>query len=316
MKIFLAGHNGMVGSAVHKALNNNSDVSNVLTCSKKELDLLDQQSVKSFFRSNSFDCVIIAAAKVGGILANSKYPASFIFENLQIQNNLIHSCHEFNINKIIFLGSSCIYPKYAKQPIKEDYLLTSELEKTNEAYALAKISGLKMCEFYNQQYDRDYRCLMPTNLYGPNDNFNLDDSHVLPALIAKMHHAKLNSENFVEIWGTGKVSREFLHVDDLALACVHVLLMSKEKFAKAGTNFINIGTGKDISIGDLAHLIKKIVGYDGDLIFDTTKPDGTPRKLLDISKAKELGWANQISLEDGILSTYEWYKKNINKVRA
>ena len=316
MKVFLAGHNGMVGSAVHKALNNNSDVSNVLTCSKKELDLLDQRSVKNFFKSNSFDSVIIAAAKVGGILANSKYPASFIFENLQIQNNLIHNCHEFNINKIIFLGSSCIYPKYAEQPIKEDYLLTSELEKTNEAYAIAKISGLKMCEFYNQQYGRDYRCLMPTNLYGPNDNFNLDDSHVLPALIAKMHHAKLNAENSVDIWGTGKVSREFLHVDDLALACVHVLLMSKEHFAKANSNFINIGTGKDISIEDLAYLVKKIVDYDGNLKFDTSKPDGTPRKLLDISKAKELGWANQISLEEGILSTYEWYKKNINEVRT
>jgi GDP-L-fucose synthase len=300
-KIYIAGHNGMVGSAIVRNLKSKG-YHNLIHKSFSELDLLNQSDVQKFFQTEKPEYVILAAAKVGGIVANNTYRAQFIYENLQIQNNVIHASHLNSVKKLLFLGSSCIYPKHAPQPMKEEYLLTNTLEPTNEPYAIAKIAGIKMCQAYNDQYGTDYISVMPTNLYGYNDNFDLKTSHVLPALIRKFHDAKENNSEFVEIWGSGSPYREFLHVDDMADASVYLL----ENYS--GNDFVNIGTGKDISIKDLALLIKEIVGFKGYLKFDSSKPDGTPKKRLDVSKLNSLGWAAKISLKEGISKTYLWYK--------
>jgi len=299
-KIYVAGHRGMVGSAIVRRLEKEG-YANLVLRTRRELDLLDQRAVREFFEKEQPEYVFDAAAKVGGILANNTYRAQFIYENLQIQNNIIHSAYLSGAKKLLFLGSSCIYPKFAPQPMKEEYLLTGELEPTNEPYAIAKIAGIKMCQAYNDQYGTDYISVMPTNLYGPNDNFDLQTSHVLPALIRKFHEAKVNNQPAVEIWGTGSPKREFLHVDDLADACVFLMQ------TYSGNDFVNIGVGEDISIKDLALLIKDIVGYTGALTFDTSKPDGTPRKLLDVSRLHALGWQAKIDLREGIEQTYRWF---------
>jgi GDP-L-fucose synthase len=302
-KIYIAGHNGMVGSAICRALRNQG-YSNLILKSSNELDLRNQLAVNDFFEIESPEYVFLAAAKVGGILANSTYKADFIYDNLMIQNNIIHNSFKQKVKKLLFLGSSCIYPKMSTQPIKEEYLLSGSLEPTNEPYAIAKIAGLKLCEFYKEQYGCDFKSLMPTNLFGYNDNFDLKSSHVLPALIRKFHEAKLNNNPYVELWGTGSPRREFLFVDDLADAC---LFMMKNQNSPS---LVNVGTGKDLSILELAELIKVIIGFDGDLKWDHSKPDGTPRKLLDVKKINNLGWEAQTSLIDGIKSTYNWYVKN------
>jgi GDP-L-fucose synthase len=291
--IFIAGHRGMVGSAIVRKLNAEG-FNNIIVRTSKELDLRNQQAVKDFFQTEKPEYVFLAAAKVGGIVANNIYRADFLFENLAIQNNVINESYKCGVKKLMFLGSSCIYPKMCPQPIKEEYLLTGLLEKTNEPYAIAKIAGLKMCEAYRDQYNCNFISVMPTNLYGPNDNYDLQKSHVLPALIRKFYEAKNTNQPFVEIWGTGSPMREFLHVDDLAEACYFLMLNYNEK------EFLNIGTGEDISIKDLAQLVMKISGYKGELRFNTSKPDGTPRKLLDVSKIHNLGWKHRISLEEGI----------------
>ena len=305
-KIYVAGHNGMVGSALVRKLKMDG-YSNILVRSSKELDLRNQQQVNKFFQSEKLDYVFLAAAKVGGILANNTYKASFMYDNLSIQNNVIHAAYKNHVKKLLFLGSSCIYPKFTDQPIREESLLTGELEPTNEPYAIAKIAGLKMCQFYREQYDCNFISLMPTNLYGPNDNFDLKNSHVLPALLRKFHEAKINKNSSVTLWGTGNPLREFLHVHDLAKACIHFMLSYNEKSP------VNIGTGKDISIHDLATEIKKIVGFEGEIMCDKNKPDGSPRKLLDVTKAKQFGWESTITLLDGIRMTYDWYVKNKEK---
>ncbi|APC91348.1 MULTISPECIES: GDP-L-fucose synthase [Francisella] len=316
-KIFVAGHNGMVGSAIVRQLQNNNNIK-VVVKGRKELDLLSQKQVYDFFQREKIDEIYLAAAKVGGIHANNQYPADFIYENLMIEANVIHSAHMANIQKLLFLGSSCIYPKLAKQPISEDALLTGTLEPTNEPYAVAKIAGIKLCESYNRQYARDYRSVMPTNLYGINDNFNLQNAHVVPALIRKFHDAKQNSHKQVQVWGSGKPMREFLYVDDMASACIYVMSIDRDfyaKFTDPMCSHINIGTGIDCSIKELAELISKVVGFNGDIIFDKTKPDGTPRKLLDVSKINKLGWQASISLEQGLRNTYNWYLQNQNNFR-
>ena len=305
-KIFVAGHRGMVGSAIVRKLKMDG-YNNILVRISKELDLRNQLHVEDFFQSEKPDYVFLAAAKVGGILANNTYKASFMYDNLSIQNNVIHAAYKNHVKKLLFLGSSCIYPKFADQPISEESLLTSELEPTNEPYAIAKIAGLKMCQFYREQYNCNFISLMPTNLYGPNDNFDLKNSHVLPALLRKFHEAKINKNSSVMLWGTGNPLREFLHVNDLAKACIHFMLSYNEKSP------VNIGTGKDISIHDLATEIKKIVGFEGEIIWDKNKPDGTPRKLLDVTKAKQNGWGSSITLLDGIRMTYDWYVQNEGK---
>ncbi len=297
-KIYIAGHRGMVGSAIHRRLQQEG-FSNFILRSSAELDLRNQQAVKDFFSSERPDLVFLAAAKVGGIHANNTYRAEFLYDNLMIQNNVIHSAFHSKVKKLMFLGSSCIYPKLAPQPLKEEYLLTGLLEQTNEPYAIAKIAGIKMCDAYRAQYGCNFISVMPTNLYGPNDSYDLDNSHVLPALIRKFHTAKAENKPAVEIWGTGKPLREFMHVDDLADACVFLM----EHFNGAG--FVNIGVGEDISIRDLALLIKKIVGYNGEMKFDPSKPDGTPRKLMDVSKLHKMGWKHKIRLEEGIRMVYE-----------
>lgn len=297
-KIYIAGHLGMVGSAIHRKLISEGYTNFVLR-SIDELDLLNQQAVSEFFKTERPEYVVLAAAKVGGILANNTYRAQFIYENLMIQNNVIHQSYLNGVKKLLFLGSSCIYPRLAPQPIREEYLLTGLLEETNEPYAIAKIAGIKMCEAYRDQYGCNFISVMPTNLYGPNDNFDLKNSHVLPALIRKFHEAKINKSPYVEIWGTGTPMREFLHVDDMADACVFLLQHYNER------QFLNIGCGHDLSIKDLALLVKKIIGYEGDLQFDTSKPDGTPRKLLDVSRLFATGWRPKISLEEGIRRVYE-----------
>ena len=302
-KIYVAGHNGMVGSAIVRKLKS-LGYENLVLKSSKELDLRNSGEVTSFFNKERPEFVFLAAAKVGGILANSNYKADFIFDNLTIQNNVIKNAHLFKVEKLLFLGSSCIYPKNAPQPIKEEYLLTGLLEKTNEPYAIAKIAGLKMCQYFREQYGCNFISIMPTNLYGENDNFDLKTSHVLPALLRKFHDAKLNKENKVEIWGSGNPKREFLHVDDLADACVFLM----NNYNKSET--INVGTGVDISIKDLALLIKKITGFKGDLEWNSSMPDGTYRKLLDVSKIHNLQWKAKINLTDGIKLTYDWYIKN------
>jgi GDP-L-fucose synthase len=309
--IYVAGHNGMVGSAIIRLLLD-SGFSNIITRSSSVLDLRIQSEVEKFFLENKPEYVFIAAAKVGGILANNNYKADFIYDNLMIQSNLINACKKHNVIKSIFLGSSCIYPKLSKQPIKEEYLLSGFLEPTNEPYAIAKIAGLKMCESFYSQFNSEFISLMPTNLYGPNDNYDLQNSHVIPALIKKIYQAKSNKENHVTIWGSGNPKREFLHVEDLARACLFFIenVPAQNIYEQLNVSHINIGTGLDISIKDLAKLICGIIGFGGELIFDTEKPDGTPKKLLDISKANFLGWKPQILLEDGIKSTIKEFIAN------
>lgn len=312
INVFIAGHKGMVGSALYKKLLQ-KDNHNVITANRQELDLTNQACVDNFLSSKNIDQIYIAAAKVGGIYANNTYPASFIYENIMIQSNIINAAHENNINKILFLGSSCIYPKFAEQPIKEESILSGSLEETNEPYAIAKIAGIKMCESFNRQFNRDYRSVMPTNLYGENDNFDSKNSHVIPGLIRRFHEAKKENKEHVEVWGTGNVKREFLYSEDAAEACYLVMNCKKDVYKKMTGEMIsqiNIGSGKDISIKDLAFLLKKIINYRGDIIFNDSYPDGTPRKLLDISKINSLGWVPQYSLEEGLFKTYEWYLQN------
>ncbi|HPD39808.1 MAG TPA: GDP-L-fucose synthase [Mesotoga infera] len=299
-KIYLAGHTGLVGSAIMRKLESEG-YKNIITRTFEELDLTDQKATREFFEKERPEFVFLAAAKVGGIHANNTYPADFIYINLMIECNVIKAAHEFGVKKLLFLGSSCIYPKMAPQPIKEEYLLSGYLEETNEAYALAKISGLKMCQYFNKQYGTNFISVMPTNLYGPNDNFDLNTSHVLPALIRKFHEAKINNAPYVEIWGTGTPRREFLYVDDLADAC---LFLMKNY---SGNDFFNVGTGEDVTIRELAELIGEVVGCKGELKFDTSKPDGTPRKLLDVSRIHEAGWRYKIELKKGLEMTYEWF---------
>jgi GDP-L-fucose synthase len=299
-KIFIAGHRGMVGSAITRKLTE-LGYTNLILRSSKELDLIRQSDVEEFFRAERPDYVFLAAAKVGGIHANNTYRADFIYNNLMIESNIINSSWKFGVKKLLFLGSSCIYPKLAKQPLKEKYLLSDYLEKTNEPYAIAKISGIKLCESYNIQYGTNFISGMPTNLYGPNDNYDLNNSHVLPALINKFHDAKASSRSEVEVWGSGTPLREFLHVDDLADACYFLMKNYNQN------EIVNIGSGKEITIKDLSNLISEIVGFEGKIVFNTEKPDGTPRKLLDVSKLKKLGWSSKISLEEGITSVYREY---------
>ena len=302
-KIFVAGHKGLVGSAIVRLLER-SGYTNILTRTRDELDLLDQKAVMDFFENEKPEYVFLAAAKVGGIMANKTFPADFIYQNLVVETNIIHSAYKNNVTKLLFLGSSCIYPKLAEQPIREEYLLTGSLEPTNEAYAVAKIAGITMCQSYNKQYGTNYISVMPTNLYGINDNFDLESSHVLPAMMRKFHDAKVEGRNEVALWGTGIAKREFLHVDDLADACV--FLMNKYD----NSDIVNIGTGEDVSIRELAEMVKEIVGHVGDIAWDSTKPDGTPRKLLDVSRLHNLGWKHTIALKDGIASTYTWFLEN------
>lgn len=307
-KIYIAGHRGLVGSAIVRNLEA-SGYSNLILRTSKELNLTSQADVNTFFEQEKPDYVFLAAAKVGGIHANDTYPADFIRDNLQIQTNVIDAAYRNNAKKLLFLGSSCIYPKFAPQPMKEEHLLTGELEPTNEWYAIAKIAGIKMCQAYKKQYGFNAISIMPTNLYGPGDNFNLENSHVLPALIRKFHDAKINNHPQVEVWGTGTPRREFLHVDDMADASVY--LMSHYD----GFDFINIGVGEDVSIKELAKMVKHAVGYEGNLIFNASKPDGTPRKLLDVSKLNEIGWQSKIKLAEGIYKTYRWFIENVDEVR-
>lgn len=316
--IFVAGHRGMVGSAIVRRLKA-IGYTNIITRSRKELNLLDQQAVHQFFEQNKIQQIYLAAAKVGGILANNTYPAEFIHENLMIEANVIHEAHKADINKLLFLGSSCIYPRLAEQPIREDSLLTGQLEPTNEPYAIAKIAGIKLCESYNRQFGRDYRSVMPTNLYGPHDNFHTENSHVVPALLRRFHEAVENKQDEVVIWGTGAPLREFMYVDDMASACVHVMeleMSSYHRYTQPMLSHINIGTGKDCSIKELAKLIAKITGFSGKLVFDNSKPDGTPRKLLDVSRLEAMGWQSGIDLETGLNNAYQWFLENHQKART
>jgi GDP-L-fucose synthase len=307
-KIYVAGHNGMVGSAIVRALKTKG-FHNLILKSSKELDLRNQASVNLFFSTEKPEYVYLAAAKVGGIFANNTYPANFLYDNMMIQNNVIHASYEHKVKKLLFLGSSCIYPKFATQPIEEKELLNGYLESTNEAYAIAKISGIEMVKFYRRQYGVDFISAMPTNLYGIHDNFDLQNSHVLPALIRKFHEAKLNQLPNVVMWGTGKAKREFLYVDDLADACLHLMEHYSNEL------HVNIGTGEDVSIIELANLIKEIVGYKGEIINDLTKPDGTPRKLLNVNLLSSLGWTYKTSLEQGIREVYKWYLENESRLK-
>ncbi len=307
-KIYVAGHNGMVGSAIVRRLKIEG-YKNFILKSSKEIDLRNQQQVIDFFEKEKPEYVFLAAAKVGGIQANNTFRADFLYENLMIQNNVIHQSYVNNVKKLIFLGSSCIYPKLAPQPLKEDYLLTGTLEYTNEPYAIAKIAGIKMCENYRSQYGCNFISVMPTNLYGPNDNYDLNNSHVLPALIRKFYEAKVENKPFVEIWGSGLPRREFLHVDDLADACYNLMLNYNEP------SLINIGSGVDVTIKELAELIKRIANYNGDLKWNTDKPDGTQRKLMDVSKLNSFGWRYKIALEEGLKRTYDLYSKNLVSVK-
>jgi GDP-L-fucose synthase len=303
-KIYVAGHRGLVGSAILRKLQADG-YTNLVYKTSQELDLRDRNQVDRFFEEEKPEYVFLAAAKVGGIVANNEYPADFIRDNLMIQINVIDAAYRNGVKKLLFLGSTCIYPKFAPQPLKEEYLLTGELEPTNEPYAIAKIAGIKMCQSYNRQYGTKYISVMPTNLYGPNDNFDLHTSHVLPALIRKFHEAKENNAPYVEVWGTGTPRREFLYSDDLADACV--FLMNNYE----GNEIVNVGVGEDISIKELAEKIKSIVGYQGEIKFDTTKPDGTPRKLVDVSKINALGWKASISLDEGLQKAYQWFLDNV-----
>lgn len=317
-KVFIAGHNGMVGSAIVRRLKSEGAYE-IITRSRKELDLLDQKAVQAFMSSEQVDEVYLAAAKVGGIHANNTLPAEFIYENLLIECNLIHAAHQAGVQKLLFLGSSCIYPKHAEQPMKEEALLTGVLEPTNEPYAIAKIAGIKLCESYNRQFGRDYRSVMPTNLYGPNDNFHPENSHVIPALIRRFHEAAQEGAEFVTIWGSGKPMREFLHVDDMAAASVYVMNLDDAVY-KINTDpmlsHINVGTGLDCTIRELAETVAKVTGFQGRLELDTTKPDGTPRKLMDVSRLTSMGWQASISLEQGLRETYKWFLNHQNDFRG
>ena len=308
-KIYIAGHNGMVGSAIVRKLSGKGFM-NITTCSSSELDLTNQQNVHNFLQDESPDYVVIAAAKVGGIHANDSYPAEFIYQNLMIEANLIHGSYLAGVNNLLFLGSSCIYPKESLQPIKEEYLLSGYLESTNEPYAIAKIAGIKLCESYNRQYGCDYRSVMPTNLYGPGDNYNLENSHVIPALIRKFHEAKSSNALKVTIWGSGTPRREFLYVDDMATACIHVMSLNKATYqreTKPMLSHINVGTGQDLTIKKLAETISKVIGFKGKIEFDITKPDGTKRKLMNSIRLNKLGWHPKIDLEQGLKKTYKHY---------
>ncbi|WP_298827215.1 GDP-L-fucose synthase [uncultured Planococcus sp.] len=305
-KIYVAGHRGLVGSAIMRNLQENG-YTNLVFRTSKELDLTMRNQVDAFFEEEQPDYVFLAAAKVGGIVANNDYPADFIRDNLMIQTNVIDAAHQHNVKKLLFLGSTCIYPKLAAQPMREDSLLTGELEPTNEAYAIAKIAGIKMCQAYNRQHGTNFISIMPTNLYGPHDNFDLNSSHVLPALIRKFHEAKLNNAPTVEVWGTGTPRREFLYSDDLADAAIYLMN------TYSGNDLVNIGMGRDISIKELAEKIGKTIGYDGEIVFNTSKPDGAPRKLVDVSRLKSLGWEAKIPLDEGLEMAYQWFLENIEK---
>lgn len=306
-KIYIAGHRGLVGSAIHRKLMKDG-YTNLVVRTSKELDLRDKGQVDSFFKEEKPEFVFVAAAKVGGIVANNEFPADFIRDNLMIQTNVIDASYRNQVEKLLFLGSTCIYPKLAPQPLKEEYLLTGPLEPTNDAYALAKIAGIKMCQSYNKQYGTNYISAMPTNLYGENDNFDLQSSHVMPALIRKFHEAKLSNQPSVEVWGTGTPKREFLYSDDLADACVYLMNHYNDD------EIINIGVGEDVSIKELAETVQRVVGFEGELKFDTTKPDGTPRKLVDTTKINQLGWKANVELEDGIRKAYDWFLNNTDKL--
>ncbi|EKN3735101.1 GDP-L-fucose synthase [Yersinia enterocolitica] len=316
-RVFVAGHRGMVGSAIVRQLKGRSDIELILKA-RAELDLMSQSAVQAFFTAEAIDEVYLAAAKVGGIQANNNYPAEFIYENLMIECNIINAAHMAGIHKLLFLGSSCIYPKMADQPMSESTLLTGVLEPTNEPYAIAKITGIKLCESYNRQYNRDYRSVMPTNLYGENDNFHPDNSHVIPALLRRFHEAKMRNDNEIIVWGSGKPMREFLHVDDMAAASIYVMELADDIYA-ANTqpmlSHINVGTGIDCTIRELAETIAQVVGFSGKLVFDSSKPDGAPRKLMDVSRLDKLGWRYQISLEKGLKMTYQWFLDNQNNFR-
>lgn len=310
-KIYIAGHRGLVGSALVRRLQK-AGYSNLVLRKHDELDLTDQRAVAEFFQAEKPEYVFLAAAKVGGILANNTYPAEFIYNNLQIQNNIIHQSYLNGVKKLLFLGSSCIYPRLCPQPMKEEHLLTSALEPTNEPYAIAKIAGIKMCQSYNRQYGTNFIAVMPTNLYGPNDNFDLQSSHVLPALIRKFHEAKISGQPTVSVWGTGSPKREFLHVDDMADGCVFAMEHfdpTKEQ-NEAGDVFLNLGTGEDVTIKELTEIVKSVVGFEGEIVWDASKPDGTPRKLLDMSKLHAMGWRHKIGLGEGVESAYAWFLEN------
>lgn len=317
-RIYVAGHRGMVGSAICRELSLRDDVE-LITKTHTELDLTKQIDVQTFFENDNIDQVYLAAAKVGGIHANNTYPAEFIYQNLMIESNIIHSAHMAGIQKLLFLGSSCIYPKYAEQPMKESALLTGVLEQTNEPYAIAKIAGIKLCESYNRQYGRDYRSVMPTNLYGMNDNFHPENSHVIPALMRRFHEAKESDASEVVVWGSGTPKREFLYVDDMAAASIHVMEL-EDKIYQENTqpmlSHINVGTGIDCTIREMAETMAAVVGYKGQVVFDKTKPDGTPRKLMDVTRLKNLGWSYNYTLHDGLALTYEWYLANLNSFRG
>ncbi len=317
-RIYVAGHTGMVGAAICRRLSRCAGIE-LLTAGREELDLTRQADVEAFFRHNTIDAVYLAAARVGGIHANNTFPADFLGENLLIQSNIIQAAHRANVQKLLFLGSSCIYPKFAPQPIREDALLTGPLEPTNEPYAIAKIAGIKLCESYNRQHNRDYRSVMPTNLYGPGDNFHLDNGHVIPALLRRFHQAVTTGADSVSVWGTGTPKREFLHVDDMASASVHVMGLPRELYrqhTQPSLSHLNVGTGVDCSIRELAETISRITGYEGELDFDPSKPDGAPRKLLDVSKLTALGWGSSIGLEEGLQGTYEWFREHRANARC
>lgn len=317
-KVFVAGHNGMVGSAIVRQLAKQVDVE-IVTRSRSELNLINQHEVQAFFAEQQLDQVYLAAAKVGGIVANNTYSADFIYENLMIEANIIHAAHLNNVQKLLFLGSSCIYPKLAEQPMSESALLTGALEPTNEPYAIAKIAGIKLCESYNRQYGRDYRSVMPTNLYGQNDNFDLNNSHVIPALLRRFHEAKLANSAKVTAWGTGSPMREFLHVDDMAAASIFVMELDKTTYLKSTEpmlSHINVGTGVDCTIKALTETVAKVVGYQGEIVWDNSKPDGAPRKLMSVNRLKALGWSYSITLEHGLEKTYQWFLANQDNFRA
>ncbi len=317
-RIFVAGHQGMVGSALVRQLSQRNDVELVLR-TRQQLDLLDSRAVDAFFAGASIDQVYLAAAKVGGIEANNRYPADFIYQNMMMESNVIHAAHTHGVNKLLFLGSSCIYPKLANQPMKESELLQGTLEPTNEPYAIAKIAGIKLCESYNRQYGRDYRSVMPTNLYGPNDNFHPSNSHVIPALLRRFHEATVSNAPDVVVWGSGTPMREFLHVDDMAAASIHVMELAKEVWeenTEPMLSHINVGTGVDCTIRELAQTLAQVTGYRGRVVFDATKPDGTPRKLLDVTRLHSLGWFHEVSLEQGLASTYQWFLENQQRFRG